>query len=199
MVFSVATLVQRQREIEKGLKHVKMPATQNYARLVLLKNAPLPYCDFSVLWTANVASQRNLAEKDPLPEISQGQNSSILSALNWSSVPGHMGLLGLSLSVVQFHLRQLQKSGLITSLRKKRYKPLFAAGNSLKGELEIIAALRVSTFKDILVALLEGRHILHHEIATQLSILSQGLTWQIRRFRYTGSIQETKHSSNVNH
>jgi hypothetical protein len=92
MVFSVATLVQRQREIEKGLKHVKMPATQNYARLVLLKNAPLPYCDFSVLWTANVASQGNLAEKDPLPEISQGQNSSILSALNWSSVPGHMGI-----------------------------------------------------------------------------------------------------------
>jgi predicted transcriptional regulator len=100
--------------------------------------------------------------------------------------------LGLSVGVVQFHLAVLQKTGLVSFIRKGRYKRFFAAGKFSRKEMGTIAELRLSTVKNILKALLEGKRVSHHDLAVQVSISSQGLTWQMNRLRETGLIQETR-------
>ena len=104
--------------------------------------------------------------------------------------------LGLSIGVVQFHLAVLEKSGLVTSIRKGKYKRFFTKGFS-KAEKEAIATLRLDTVKNILKALLQGKRVSHHELAVHLNISSQGLTWQMNRLRETGLVQETRDGLNV--
>jgi len=105
--------------------------------------------------------------------------------------------LGLSVGVVQFHLAVLQKAGLVSYIRKGRFKRFFAAGKFTRKQMETIATLRLSTVKNILKALLEEKRLSHHDLSARVSISSQGLSWQMSRLRETGLIQETKNGLNV--
>ncbi len=105
--------------------------------------------------------------------------------------------LGLTVGVVQFHIAVLQKAGLVTYIRKGKYKRFFAAGKFSKKQMETIAHLRLNTVKNIFKALLEGKNLSHHELAMHVSISSQGLTWQMNRLRETGFIAETRNGLNV--
>lgn len=139
-----------------------------------------------------------VAEKAPIPNNST--RTAILDFVNAN--PGVQfraicGNLGLSVGVVQFHLAVLHKAGLIKFIRRGKYKRFFAAGRFSKRQMETIAHLRLSTVKNILRALLEGKQVSHRELAGRLSISSQGLTWQMNRLRETGLISETRNGLNV--
>jgi len=100
--------------------------------------------------------------------------------------------LGLSIGLAEFHLGVLKKAGLISFIRDGRYKRFFESKRFSQKEMELIALLRHDTTRSILKTMLEEKKISHSELACQLSITSQGLTWQMNRLKKDGVIQENK-------
>jgi predicted transcriptional regulator len=100
--------------------------------------------------------------------------------------------LGLSIGLAEFHLGVLKKAGLISFIRDGRYKRFFESKRFSNKEMEIISLLRHDTTRSILKTMLEGKKISHSELACQLSITSQGITWQMNRLKKDGVVQESK-------
>ena len=105
--------------------------------------------------------------------------------------------LGLSIGLAEFHLGVLRKAGLISFIRDGRYKRFFESKKFSNKEMEIISLLRHDTARSILKTMLEGKKISHSELACQLSITSQGLTWQMNRLKKDGVVQESKDGMRV--
>ena len=105
--------------------------------------------------------------------------------------------LGLSIGLAQFHLGVLKKAGLISFFRDGRYKRFFQSNRFSKKEMKIISLLRHDTAKNILTTVLGRKRIFHGELAHELSVTSQGLTWQMNRLEKEGIIQENKQGMRV--
>jgi len=105
--------------------------------------------------------------------------------------------LGLSIGLAQFHLGVLKKAGLISFIRDGRYKRFFEPKKFSNKEMEIISLLRHDTTRSIIKTMLEGKKISHSELACQLSITSQGLTWHMNRLKKDGVVQESKDGMKV--
>ena len=100
--------------------------------------------------------------------------------------------LGLSIGLAQFHLGVLTKAGLVSFFRDGKYKRFFESKRFSKKQMRIIALLRHNTAGNILRMVLERKQVSHSELAHELSITSQGLTWQMNRLEKEGVIQESK-------
>jgi len=105
--------------------------------------------------------------------------------------------LGLSIGLAEFHLGVLKKAGLISFIRDGRYKRFFETKKFSQKEMELISLLRHDTTRSILKTMLEGKQITHGELSYQLSITSQGVTWQMNRLKKDGLIQESKDGMKV--
>jgi len=105
--------------------------------------------------------------------------------------------LGLSIGLAEFHLGVLKKAGLISFFRDGRYKRFFESKRFSNKEMEIISLLRHDTTRSILKTMLEGKKISHSELAFQLSITSQGLTWQMNRLKKSEVVRESKEGMKV--
>lgn len=105
--------------------------------------------------------------------------------------------LGLSIGLAQFHLGVLKKAGLISFIRDGRYKRFFESKKFSAKEMEIISLLKHDTTRSILKTMLERKKTSHRELACQLSITSQGLTWQMNRLKKDGVVQESKEGMKV--
>jgi predicted transcriptional regulator len=199
MVFSVAGLIHIQREADAEFQstvHGVNAQNLSVRALYSILKHPLQYGELLVY--SLPSNTQTVFEKAPLQD--NNTRTEIYNFIN--SNPGIQfraicGGLGLSIGVVQFHLAQLQKSGLITSFRKGRYKRFFTARKFTRKEMDTIAALRLDTVRNILKALLNGKRVSHHELAMQVSISSQGLTWQMNRLRETELVQECRNGLNV--
>ena len=100
--------------------------------------------------------------------------------------------LGLSIGLAQFHLGVLTKAGLISFIRDGKYKRFFESKRFSKKQMKIISLLRHNTASRIIRAILERKEVSHGELAHELSITSQGLTWQMNRLRKNHLIAESK-------
>lgn len=100
--------------------------------------------------------------------------------------------LGLSIGLAEFHLGVLKKAGLISFIRDGRYKRFFESKKFSQKEMKIISLLRHDTTRSIIETMLGGKKISHGKLAHQLSITSQGLTWQMNRLKNEGVIQVSK-------
>ncbi|MBZ5529387.1 MAG: winged helix-turn-helix transcriptional regulator [Acidobacteriia bacterium] len=184
LAFSFAALLQKQKEFDAASKTNALTLfTTQYSTLTFPSaiNLAVP-----------------LAEKPPLPDnLTRNAILDFVSANPGVQFRAICSGLGLSVGVVQFHLAVLQKAGFVSYIRKGKFKRFFAAGKFTRKQMETIATLRLSTVKNILKALLEGKRLSHHELSARVSISSQGLTWQMSRLRETGLIQETKNGLNV--
>lgn len=105
--------------------------------------------------------------------------------------------LGLSVGLAQFHLGVLKKAGLISFIRDGRYKRYFESKKFSQEEMRMISLLRHETARSILKTMLDKNEISHGELASQLSITSQGLTWQMNRLKEAGVIQANKEGMRV--
>jgi predicted transcriptional regulator len=105
--------------------------------------------------------------------------------------------LGLSIGLAEFHLGVLKKAGLISFFRDGRYKRFFESKRFSNRQMEIISLLRHDTTRGILKTVLCEKKISHGELACQLSITSQGLTWQMNRLKKRGVVQESKDGMKV--
>ena len=105
--------------------------------------------------------------------------------------------LGLSIGLAQFHLGVLKKAGLISFFRDGRYKRFFESNRFSNKQMKILSLLRHDTAKNILTTVLGRKSISHSELAHELSVTSQGLTWQMNRLEKEGIVQESKQGMKV--
>jgi len=100
--------------------------------------------------------------------------------------------LSLSIGGVQYHLRVLIKNGLVSANDDKRYKRYFQSKRFTKKELEILSLIRHDTIGKILALLSEKSAIFHKNLAFELGISSQALSYQTRYLRDLGLIATEK-------
>ena len=104
--------------------------------------------------------------------------------------------LKMPVGLVQYHLGVLSGAGLVTSRRGRRYRRLFASGVFSEREMDVISALRNETAKQIVSMLLERPGMLHGELASELGVTSQAVTWQMGNLRALGIVEEENGSTN---
>lgn len=93
--------------------------------------------------------------------------------------------LTLPVGLVQYHLRVLLKSGLISFVRDGKYKRFFVSKKYTKKQIAAITALRHKTAKRIFQVLLNKKQLSHGKLAEELCISPQALTWQMKQLRST--------------
>ena len=112
---------------------------------------------------------------------------------------GICNALGLSIGVAEFHLGVLKKAGLISFIRDGRYKRFFESKKFTQKQIQLISLFRHDTTRNIIKTMLDGKQVSHGELSNQLSITSQGVTWQINRLRQDDIIQESKDGMKLNY
>jgi len=98
--------------------------------------------------------------------------------------------LGLSLGVVQYHTWVLTRNGEVEEYRSGRYRRFFGTGRYQEEERVVISLLRQGTTGKILEALAGDGPLTHMVLARALGISSQALSWQMKRLKETGIVQE---------
>jgi predicted transcriptional regulator len=93
--------------------------------------------------------------------------------------------LSLPVGLAQYHLGVLIKSGLVSFIRDGRYKRFFQSKKFTKKEMTAISLMRHKTARKIFEALLKRKQISHGELACEVSITSQALTWQMKHLAKT--------------
>ncbi len=105
--------------------------------------------------------------------------------------------LNLSVGVVQYHLYTLERSGCISSFNDGQNKRFFQAGAFTQEEMKLISLARHSTAAQILTMLTQNATMLHRDIAANLGVSSQALTWQMTQLKKADLISAQKESVNV--
>ncbi|MCW4047370.1 MAG: winged helix-turn-helix transcriptional regulator [Candidatus Bathyarchaeota archaeon] len=98
--------------------------------------------------------------------------------------------LGISVGLAQYHLGVLVKSGLVSFLRDGRYKRFFVSKKFSRKEMLMISLLRHKTARKILETLLRKKRLSHGELAGEVAITSQALTWQMHMLEKTELVQQ---------
>jgi len=88
--------------------------------------------------------------------------------------------LNVPIGVLQYHLGLLVKAGLVSVYPNGRYKRYFESHKFTEVEMKVVSALRHKTPCMILIALLRKPRISHGDLAEQLEISSQALSWQMK-------------------
>ena len=99
--------------------------------------------------------------------------------------------LGIVIGNAEFHLGILTKAGLISFIRDGKYKRFFVSKKFSQKEMKLISLLRHETIRAILKTLLAEKTVSRSKLASNLSITSQGLTWQMNRLRDEGVVKES--------
>jgi predicted transcriptional regulator len=105
--------------------------------------------------------------------------------------------LGIAIGTAEFHLGILKKAGLISFVRDGKYKRFFAAKKFSVKEMKLISLLRHETIREILKAIAAETTVSHGKLASDLSITSQGVTWQMNRLREQGIVQGNRTATKV--
>ncbi len=134
-------------------------------------------------------------------DIARGAQSPLISnstrAQVYEFIVTHPGIqfrgictgLGIAIGTAEFHLGVLKKAGLILFFRDGKYKRFFAAKKFSVKEMKLISLLRHDTSRIILKTIAAEKTVSHGKLASNLSITSQGLTWQMNRLREQGIVQ----------
>jgi len=93
--------------------------------------------------------------------------------------------LCLPVGLAEYHLGVLVRSGLVSFVRDGRYKRFFVAKRFGKRDMALICLLRHDTARRILETLLSRRALSHGELADEVAISSQALTWQMKTLKNT--------------
>jgi len=105
--------------------------------------------------------------------------------------------LKMPIGVLQYHLGLLVNSGLITVYPDGRYRRYFEAKRFTETEMKVISALRRKVSGLILVALLKRPQTTHKDLAKQLKVSSQALSWQMNRLERMNLVKRNVEALNV--
>jgi predicted transcriptional regulator len=98
---------------------------------------------------------------------------------------GICAALSLPVGLAQYHLGVLVKAGLVSFIRDGRYKRYFLSKKFSKKEMLTISLMRHQTARRILEVLMNRKQLSHGELAGEVSITSQALTWQMKSLKKT--------------
>ena len=99
--------------------------------------------------------------------------------------------LCLPVGLVQYYVGGLIKSGLISFFRDGKYKRFFVSKRYSKREILAISMLRHETVRRIVEVLMCKKQLSHGRLACEVSVTSQGLTWQMKALKNTPFIAST--------
>jgi predicted transcriptional regulator len=105
--------------------------------------------------------------------------------------------LNLSIGVVQYHIYTLERSGCISGFNDGQNKRFFQAGEFTQEQMKLISLARHTTAAQILTMLTQNATMLHRDIAANLGVSSQALTWQMNQLKKADLISAQKESVNV--
>jgi len=105
-------------------------------------------------------------------------------------------LLNKKMGVIQYHIQVLEKSGLIVSIKDGRYRRFFTNVKELKDYSNkiIVSMTRRETTMKLLEQIYKnnGTGIYHKQLAEQIGISSQAITWHIKRLINENIIRSVK-------
>lgn len=105
--------------------------------------------------------------------------------------------LSLSVGMVQYHTGVLAGAGFLTVYSDGKMQRFFKTKKYSNRKMQIISLLRHKTAGSIIKIITQKQLVSHGELANELSISSQGLTWQMRNLREEGVIQEISNGLKV--
>jgi len=189
ITLSIAALIQKQKNTV-----FSVTAYRSSSQSTILNNTPYNLLTLPTFQTP-LTLEVNAAETS----ASALNNSTRLEIYNFiqtnpgTQFRGICNQLGISIGLAQFHLGVLKKAGLITFIRDGKYKRFFQTKKYTQKTMQLIALLRHNTPRNILKTLLNTQKISHTELAHQLTITPQALTWQINHL--TEIIQKNKNGT----
>ncbi len=127
------------------------------------------------------------------PELNQTTRSQIYSLIRDNPGIHFRGIcssLNLPVGMVQYHLNILVATGLLTCYSDGKMRRFFETSKYSSIQMKIMSLLRHKTRGQILEIVNVNKTATHSDLANQLSITSQGLTWQIHRLEEAGIIKE---------
>jgi len=143
-----------------------------------------PYC-LLALPTASFSVNVGANNQAPFSNGTRTQIYNYIEGNPGVQFRGICAALSLPVGLAQYHLGVLVKSGLVSFIRDGRYKRFFQSKKFSRKEMLTISLLRHKTAKRILEALLNKKQLSHGELAGEVSITSQALTWQMKRLGKT--------------
>ncbi len=99
--------------------------------------------------------------------------------------------LTLCVGMVQYHISILACAGFLSIYGDGKMQRFFVAGKYSKRQMKIISLLRHETSGKILRIINVKKAVSHGELAAELQITSQGLTWQIHHLEKEGVVEQT--------
>ncbi len=158
-------------QVYSGIPSLRAVTTDQYCLLAL------PTTSFSVDVSANSQAPFNNGTRTQIYNYIEG-NPGV-------QFRGICAALSLPVGLTQYHLGVLVKAGLVSFIRDGRYKRFFLSKKFSKKEMLTISLMRHKTARKIFEALLNKKQLSHGELACEVSITSQALTWQMRCLRKT--------------
>jgi DNA-binding transcriptional ArsR family regulator len=184
IIVSFAALLQQQKSFTFSVTSTPSCLVQVYSGIPSLRAVTTdPYCllAFSPSFSVDVSANNQAP-------FNNGTRTQIYNYIEGNPGIQFRGICtGLSLPVglAQYHLGVLVKSGLVSFIRDGRYKRFFLSKKFSRKEMLTISLLRHKTARRILEALLNKKQLSHGELACEVSITSQALTWQMKRLGKT--------------
>jgi predicted transcriptional regulator len=105
--------------------------------------------------------------------------------------------LSLSVGMVQYHTGILAGAGFLTVYSDGKMQRFFVSKKYSNRKMQIISLLRHKTAGSILKIISRKQAVSHSELASQLAISSQGLTWQMHNLKDEGVVQEINNGLKV--
>jgi len=99
--------------------------------------------------------------------------------------------LSLSVGMVQYHTGILAGAGFLTVYSDGKIQRFFISKRYSNRKMAIISLLRHKTAGSILKIISHKESVSHCDLAYQLGITSQGLTWQIHKLQKEGVVKES--------
>lgn len=107
--------------------------------------------------------------------------------------------LKMPIGVLEYHLGLLIGGGLVSEHQDGRFKRYFEAKKFTETEMKIISVLRHRVSGMILMALLRRPSTRHKDLAKQVNVSSQALSWQMKRLENMKLVRRSVDGLNVNY
>jgi len=184
IIVSFAALLHQQKSFTFSIAKTSPCFVQVYSGVASLRAVTTnPYCLLALPTSFSV----NVSANSQAP-FNNGTRTQIYNFVKDNPGIQFRGIctaLSIPVGLAQYHLGVLVKAGLVSFIRDGRYKRFFLSRKFSRKEMLTISLLRHKTAKRILEALLNKKRLSHGELAGEVSITSQALTWQMKSLKKT--------------
>ena len=194
IVIASFAALQQQKSLTLSFTYTKSCLVQVYSEIPSLRAVTTAqYC----LLALPTSFSSNIGTNSP-SSLDNGTRAQIYNYLKGNPGVQFRGIcsaLSLPIGLAQYHLGVLVKTGLISFIRDGKYKRFFLSKKFSRKQMLTISLLRHKTTRRILEALLNKKQLAHCELAGEVSITSQALTWQMKRLGKTSFVLQASEGS----